>query len=359
MTTEVVPDLDPGKVEEFGGWLFETYSRSVLTLMIDVGHRTGLFEVATQGAATSAELAERAGLQERYVREWLGALTTAGVFTYEPSAGTYALPAEHAVGLAGAGSTNLAPMSLATALLGNNLDGIVAAFRDGGGVPYETFRPEFTAVMDGMSRGFFDGQLIDGVLPLTGDLPARLATGIRVADIGCGTGHAVNLLAAAYPASTFVGYDLATDAIEQARQEAARMDLPNAHFEVHDVAQLTTVPPFDAVFAFDTIHDQADPAGVLRAVHRVLVDDGTFVVFDTKASSKLENNIGNPLAPFLYSVSTLHCMTVSLAVGGAGLGTCWGEELARQLLTEAGFEVLSVSDVPDDPMDVVFLCKKR
>lgn len=302
--------------------------------MIDVGHRTGLFDAASAGPATSTELAERAGLRERYVREWLGALTTAEIFGYDAESGRYTLPAEHAACLTGGGSNNLAPMSLLPALLGNHLDGIIDAFRHGGGVPYEKFRPRFTAVMDELSRGMFDGQLIDGILPLTGDLPARLEAGIRVADVGCGSGHAMNLLAAAYPASTFVGYDIGADAIEQARAEAAEMGLGNVRFEVQDVAQLPVDPPLDAVFAFDAIHDQADPAAVLRSVHAALADGGTFVMLDIKASSHLENNVGNPLAPMLYSISTLHCMTVSLALDGAGLGTCWGEELARQMLDD-------------------------
>lgn len=357
MTADLSPALDEAKIEEFAGKVFETYTGSMVTLMIDIGHRTGLFDAAAEGPATSAELAERAGLQERYVREWLGALTTADVFTYDPATTQYTLPGEHAACLSGDGSANLAPLSLITALLGNHLDDVATAFREGGGVPYEKFRPRFTAVMDQLSRGLFDGQLVDGILPLTGDLPERLAAGIRAADIGCGTGHAVNVLAAAYPKSTFVGYDIGADAIENARAEAESMGLANASFEVQDVARLPQDPPFDAVFAFDAIHDQADPAGVLRSVHGVLADGGVFVMFDIKASSRLENNVGNPLAPYLYSISTLHCMTVSLALDGAGLGTVWGEELARQMLADAGFEVLSVSDVPDDPMDVVYLCR--
>jgi len=229
------------------------------------------------------------------------------------------------------------------------------AFREGGGVPYDAFRPEFTDVMDAGSRGYMDGQLIDGVLPLTGDLPDRLRRGIRVADIGCGTGHAINLLARAFPASSFTGYDIAADAIERARDEAARWGLPNAAFAVLDVATLPTDPPFGAVFAFDAVHDQADPARVLRRVHDALEPGGVFVMFDIKAATALEDNIGNPMAPFLYGVSTLHCMTVSLASGGAGLGTAWGVELAQTMLAEAGFAGVTVQDVPDDPMDVLYV----
>jgi SAM-dependent methyltransferase len=342
--------------EAFAERIFGIYTDSMLTLMLDIGHRTGLFDAAAQGPATSAELSKRAGLQERYVREWLGAMTTGGVVTYDPDTETFSLPPAHAACLAGDGSANLAPLSVITGHLATHLDGVIHAFREGGGVPYEAFRPRFTEVMDNLSRGFLDGQLLAGVLPLTGDLPDRLTEGIRVADIGCGTGHAINLLAAEYPASSFVGYDIGADAIAQARAEAERMGLTNARFEVRDVVDLPG--ELDAIFAFDAIHDQADPAGVLRATYRALRPGGVFVMFDIKASSHLERNVDNPLAPFLYSISTLHCMTVSLALGGAGLGTCWGEELARQMLADAGFEILSVSDVPDDPMDVVYLSRK-
>ncbi len=180
---------------------------------------------------------------------------------------------------------------------------------------------------------------------------------MRVADVGCGTGHAINLMAATFPASTFHGFDFAVDAVEAGRKEAAEMGLANATFEVRDVAALPEAS-FDVVFAFDSIHDQKDPAGVLRAIHDALVPGGQFVMMDIKANSALEDNIGNPFAPLLYGISTLHCMTVSLALGGAGLGTVWGEQLARQMLADAGFTVDAVHDVPDDPMDSIYLARR-
>jgi trans-aconitate methyltransferase len=157
-------------------------------------------------------------------------------------------------------------------------------------------------------------------------LTDQLTAGIRVADIGCGTGHTTNLLAQAFPQSTFVDYDLAEDAIDRGRTEATQYGLPNATFEVLDVTRLPAEPPLGAAFAFDAIHDQTDPAGVLARVFDALAPGGVFVMFDIRASSHLDNNVGNTLAPLLYTVSTLHCMTVSLASGGAGLGTVWGKD---------------------------------
>jgi SAM-dependent methyltransferase len=357
MTAAGAP-MDEARVEAFAGRLLATYTEAMVALMIDVAARTGLFETLATGAGTSDELAGRAGLVERYVRECLGALVTAGIVQHDPATGRYALPPEHAVCLSGQGSLNLAPFSQVSTLLAGHVAGVSRAFRNGGGVPYEAFRPEFTKVMDAMSRGLLDEQLIDGILPLTGTLPERLDRGIRVADVGCGTGHAVNLLATTYPRSAFIGFDLSEEAIAAARSEAADHGLTNASFQVLDVAQLPAEPPFGAVFAFDAIHDQVDPGGVLARVHAALEPGGVFVMLDIRASSRLEDNVGNPLAPWLYGVSTLHCLTVSLAHDGAGLGTVWGEQVATRMLTEAGFVDVAVEAVPDDPFDSLYVSHK-
>jgi len=339
------------------GTIFGHYAGGMLTFMIDIGLRTGLFEAAAAGPATSADLAKRAGLSERYVREWLGAIVTGGIMSYDASTRTYALPPEHAACLTGAGSSNLAPVSQLVTTLAEHVDGVVAAFRSGGGVPYERYRPRFTDVMDRLSRGTFDETLIPELLPLVPDLPARLSRGIRVADVGCGTGHAINLMAAAYPRSTFVGYDLAEDAIEKARAEAESLDLPNATFEVLDVATLAPAEPFDVIFAFDAIHDQADPAGVLSRIRASLSPDGWFVLVDINTASDLAQNVDNPIAPFVYGISTLHCLTVSLAAGGAGLGAAWGRDVATRMLHDAGFQEVTVHDAPGDPLNLVYVCR--
>jgi len=352
------PELDEARIERFAERLLGRYTDSLVTLMIDLADRTGLFGALAAGPCTSQELAARAGLQERYLRECLGALVTARIVDFDPGTRHYLLPTEHAVCLTGDGSLNLAPMARVGTVLAGHVAAVARAFREGGGVPYDAFRPEFTEMMDGVSRGLMDSQLVDGILPLTSDLIDRLSAGIRVADLGCGTGHAVTVLARAFPRSTFTGYDLAADAIEAARAEAAELGLTNATFDTLDVAALPAVPPFDAICAFDAIHDQADPAGVLARAHAALAPGGTFLMMDVKAASDLEDNLDNPLAPWLYGVSTLHCTTVSLAQGGAGLGTVWGERVARQMLADAGFIEVTVHDVPDDPLDSVYIARK-
>jgi SAM-dependent methyltransferase len=355
----VVEQLDAQKAGEFAERLLGIYNGAMVGLMIDLGHRTGLFEAAAAGAATSEELAARAGLQERYVREWLGSVTTAGIVTYDASTRAYTLPAEHAACLTGHTGNNLAPMSQFLGFLGKHVPRVSECFREGGGVPYEEFRPEFTELMDAEGRMRYDQMLVDVYLPTVPGLVERLTAGANVADVGCGTGHCVNLMAKAFPASRFTGYDIAADAIEAGRAEAAAMGLTNARFEVLDVTRLPSDPPFDAIFAFDSIHDQVDPATVLRKAHEALRPDGVFVMLDIRASSNLEENLGHPLAPMLYAVSTLHCMTVSLAHGGAGLGTVWGEQVARAMLAEAGFSrVRIVEELEADPINALYECRR-
>lgn len=348
--------LDPQRVQAFAGRMLNVYTGGALMFLTDIGYQAGLFEAAAQGPATSPELAERAGLEERYVREWLAAMTTGGIFTYEPATRTYRLPPEHAALLTGESGRNLAPMSQIISSFAKHVPAIVRCFREGGGVPYSAYRPEFTERMDDLWRRMYDEQLITGFLPLATKLPERLGAGIRVADIGCGTGHAVNVMAQAYRASTFAGFDIADDAIARARAEAEAMGLVNARFEILDVTRLPTDPPFDLITAFDAIHDQADPAAVLRRGHDALAPDGVFFMVDFKGSSRLEENLDYPFATLYYSSSLLHCMPVSLAEGGAGLGSMWGEQLARQMLTEAGFGSVKVVASPRS-QNSVYICR--
>lgn len=349
--------LDRKRVQEFARGLFGHYTSGLLVLMVQIGHRTGLFEALAQGPGTSQEIAERAGLDERYVREWLGAMVTGGIAEYEPASGSYTLPPEHAACLTGTSSRNLAPGSQMLPILAARLSRVIECFRTGGGVPYADYRPDFTEAQDASWRLLYDGLLLKGFLPAVPGLPERLAAGIRVADLGCGTGHAINVMAQAYPRSTFVGYDFAEDGIARAREEARQMGLANARFEALDVTRLPDEPRFDLLTAFDAIHDQRDPAAVLRRAAAVLAPDGVFLMVEPKAASRLEDNVGNPFAPYLYGMSVLHCMTVSLAEGGTGLGTVWGEQTARRMLAEAGFASVDVVDAPG-PQNSIFICRR-
>jgi SAM-dependent methyltransferase len=349
--------LDAKRVQEFARTLFGFYTGGLLTLLVDIGHRTGLFEAAAQGPGTSAELAARAGLDERYVREWLGAMATARVVEYDAASGRYTVPPEHALCLTGPSSRNLAPGSQSLRMLAARMPKVAECFRAGGGVPYGDYQPDFTEAQDASWRRLYDGLLIKGFLPAAQGLPERLAAGLRAADVGCGTGHAVNLMAREYPRSQFVGYDLGEEAIRRARAEAQGLGLTNARFEVLDVTRLPATPPFDLVTSFDAIHDQRDPAATLARIAEALAPDGVYLMLEPRASSQLEENLGNPFAPYIYGMSVLHCLTVSLAEGGAGLGTAWGRDTARRMLAEAGFTSVEVVPAPG-PQNDIFVCRR-
>ncbi len=341
---------------DFLSRVIDILNDGMLCLGISIGHRTGLFDAMADGAkATSADIAKRAGLNERYVREWLGAMATGRIVDYDSTTKTYRLPPERAVFITrAAGIDNLAVQAQYTALLGSVEGRIVESFRRGGGVPYSEFG-DFQRLMAEESAQTLDARLLDTTLPLVDGQVDRLTSGIDVADIGCGSGHAINLMAAAFPASRFVGYDFSDDGLKAARAEATEKNLTNARFESKDVSTLDSVAAFDFITSFDAIHDQAQPDRVLSGIRRALRPDGVYLCVDIAASSDLAKNLEHPLGPLLYMVSTMHCMTVSLALGGKGLGTVWGTELASSMLADAGFGRIEVKQVEGDIMNNYYI----
>ncbi len=362
--TSVQPDIQFEEMQSeagaFVGQLFSWINGAGAVLLIDVAHRAGLFEAAADGTGTSDELAERAGLSERHVRELLNGLTCAGIFTYSPADGRYTLPPSRRQCLSGSGPQNFAAATGFLGLAGRYVERVTETVAHGGGIPYSAYRPEFTALMDAGMRRVYDALLVDGYIPAVDGLAERLRLGARVADVGCGTGHVDNLLAAAYPESTFVGFDLAADALDRARAEASALGAANVTFEQRDVRHLPVDPPFDVVFAFDSIHDQADPAGVLARAREALHPGGMFVMIDVHMSSRLEDNIGHPMGTWMYTTSLFHCMQVSLAEDGAALGTCWGWQTATRMLEEAGFRDVTVLTAPaGDPINAIFVGRRN
>jgi len=360
MTTVSEPEIDQGKAQEFVQKLTEIIVGGRLSLMISIGHQTGLFDVMSELApSTSDQVAEAAGLNERYVREWLAAMVTSRIVEYDPERKTYRLPPEHGSALTrAAGLGNRAVMAMMTTLLAQTEQPLIECFRHGGGVPYGAF-VGFARIMAESSARIFDGTLLQRTLPAVPGIVERLQTGIDVADIACGSGRPINLMARAFPASRFTGFDFSEEAVAAARAEAAAWGVTNARFESADVAALGLADAFDFITVFDGIHDQAQPATVLNNIARTLRAGGTFLMVDIAGSSNLHENMSDPLAPSRYVISTMHCMTVSLSQGGAGLGTMWGEQLARQMLAEAGFTVLDVMRIPGDDGNYYYIATRR
>ena len=357
--SEITVPLDETRAAAFGEKMAGILNGGAIAMMTSIGHRTGLFDtMATLPPATSAEIAECAGLQERYVREWLGAMVTGGIVEVNEASTHYALPPEHAACLTrGARPGNMAATAQWIPLLGAVESQVVECFERGGGVPYDAYE-RFHAVMAEESDQTVVAVLEDVLLPAVPGLVARLEAGIDVLDVGCGSGHALSTMARAFPRSRFTGYDLSPEAVLSARASARAEGLANLRFEARDVSQLPEVDRFDLVTAFDAIHDQARPDVVLAAIASALRPDGTFLMQDIAGTSHVHEDREGPMSPFLYTISCMHCMTVSLAQGGMGLGAMWGRDTACRMLGEAGFGDVSVMELEHDPLNFLYDCHK-
>jgi ubiquinone/menaquinone biosynthesis C-methylase UbiE len=340
-----VSEFDQAKAEAFADRVLTALRHGARCLRFSVGHRTGLFDVmGGLPPATSEEIAARAELNERYVREWLGAMTTAKVVEVDPQTRRFVLPKEHAAFLTrAAAADNMAVFSQYISVLGQVEDDIVKCFKHGGGVPYSKFS-RFHEVMAEDSGQSVLSALETHILPLVPGLIDQLESGIRMLDVGCGRGRILNRLAVLYPRSRFVGMDLSDSAIAHAREEAARAGCDNVRFVAADLSDFNeTAEPkaFELITTFDAIHDQARPLNVLIGIHRALKPQGVYLMQDISGSSHVHKDIDHPIGTFLYTASCMHCMTVSLAQGGEGLGAMWGEEKTREYLQRAGFNSIT------------------
>jgi ubiquinone/menaquinone biosynthesis C-methylase UbiE len=362
-TAQAHSGFDQTRADEFAGKLLTTLNDGGLSLMISVGHRTGLFDaMSTMAPATSKEIAARAGLEERYVREWLGAMVSARVVEVEPEAMRFSLPSEHAAFLTrAAAADNMAIIAQYIAILAGVEDDIVDCFRHGGGVPYSRF-PRFHEVMAEDSGQAIVSSLESHILPLVPGLMERLSNGIRVLDVGCGRGRVLTRLAELYPSSRFVGMDFSNDAISYAKGEASSVEISNAKFiavDLSDFDETAEADSFDLITTFDAIHDQARPLNVLKGVHRALKPDGVYLMQEIGGSSHVEKDIEHPIGTFLYTISCMHCMTVSLAQGGEGLGAMWGEAMTREYLQTAGFRSIEKHNFDHDIQNNWYVVKKQ
>ncbi|MGE0226792.1 MAG: class I SAM-dependent methyltransferase [Acetobacteraceae bacterium] len=358
MTTETIdrPTLDMHAAEGFAGRMADMLNHGAAAVMISAGHRLGLFDLmAGQPAQTGQEIAQRGRLNERYLREWLAAMVTAGIMTYDPAARRYGLPEEHAACLTrGAALGNLAVYAQHVALLGKLEDTTLRLIETGGGTDYGAY-PCFHQLMAEDSEQTVTAGLFDHVLPLVPGIEQRLAAGIDVLDAGCGRGAALIAMARRYPQSRFVGYDLCGDAIEFAARAAEDAGLANLRFERRDMTGYVEPDRWDFVTSFDAVHDQKDPAALVRGLRASLRPGGVYLMQDIGGSAFLEKNADFPMATFLYAISLVHCTPVSIGQGGAGLGTMWGWETALRFLWEAGFSSVEKHLLPHDPMNVWFV----
>jgi 2-polyprenyl-3-methyl-5-hydroxy-6-metoxy-1,4-benzoquinol methylase len=331
--------MDENRAAEFTGRVLADTAAAATVVLAALGDRVGLFKsLAEHGPGTSGELAARTSCSERYVREWLAGMFAAGYLTYDDAQGSYALPAEHAPTLAtepGAAFFGGVHQELIGAI--QRYDDVTRAFRHGGGVRLADLHPDVWAGTSRFTAQWHQNMLVQEWLPLAPGTEAKLRSGARVADVGCGTGQALIALARAYPAITATGYDAHQPSIEQARRAAAEAGVADrVSYHVLDAA--AGLPEsFDVITTFDVVHDAVDPLGLLRSIRDALRPGGRYLCLEINCSDQAAGNTG-PIAALLYGFSVLYCMTTSLAEGGEGLGTLGLPEPAlRQLAGKAGF----------------------
>lgn len=348
--------MDRQKIEAFLGRFVELASGATTIGLLAIADRSGLSAyLGDNGGGTAAEIAAGAGLEERYVEEILSGLAAAGVVEYDPADATFTLPPEHSVFLADEESPYFMGGWLDMIPAGfRQIDGVATATVHGGGVGFEEFGSE---IIRGIDRGNAPSQrvfLTRKWLPAVPGMVEKLETGIQVADIGCGSGTVPRLIAESYPNSRVFGYDASPDSIAVARSRSAHLD--NIEFHAYRAKEVPTEPGFDLITTFDVIHDLADPRGALEHIRDSLRPDGSYLMMEPNASSRLEDNLDDRGA-LLYGISTLHCMTQSLARDGAGLGAAWGAQKAEEMSLAAGFSSFERLDEITNRFSAFYLLK--
>jgi SAM-dependent methyltransferase len=356
MTTETA--IDQARMEAFVGKALGDTSGLMTTLLAAIGDRLGLFkELAKNGSATSGELAARAGVNERYTREWLGGMASAGYLEYAPGSGRFALPPEHAPVLAQeAGPVFFGGVHQEILGVLPVIPRVIEAFRHGGGVPQSAYGDDLCEGIERFTAGWFENLLLPVWLPSVPAAQVKLERGGRVADVGCGRGRALIALAQAYPAARYTGFDVHGSTIAQARANATAAGVADRVTFVQLDASRGLPEHYDLITTFDVVHDAVDPRGLMRAIYTALATDGLYLCLEINCSERLEENAG-PLGALFHGFSLLYCMTSSLAGGGEGLGTVGlPESKLRELASEAGFG--GIERVPlENPFNSLYMAR--
>ena len=340
--------MDKERMKEFSQRIFGDMAATMNTGLAYIGHKSGLFKAMDgMGPLTAEQVVQASGLQSRYVEEWLKGMAAGGMLDYDPAARTFTLPPEHAYFLNSEGTDHfMAGVYLRAVSLLQVAPQVADAFKAGGGVLFKDYPDDFHEISDMMNRGAYENRFVSYWMEQMPETKARLeAGGARALDFGCGAGRVPITLGKAYPKSTFIGVDsheLSIKMAHELKQQEGAGD--NVQFVNQRIDDFDADEPFDFISACDCIHDLEDPLGTLQKIRRLLKPDGIFFVIEPRVADELEDNL-NPIANMFYGISIFYCMTQSLAKGGPGLGTCYGERNMRQLMADAGFtrfEVLNI-----------------
>jgi 2-polyprenyl-3-methyl-5-hydroxy-6-metoxy-1,4-benzoquinol methylase len=333
------PTVDPEKLMAFVFRAVEEAGAALNCALVVMGDRLGYYRsLADNGASTPAELAERTNTDEHYAREWLNAQAAGSFVTYDPTTGRYQLPPEHAVAL-----TDETSPAFVTGLFqtvhGTVTDAgrIIDVARTGDGVGWGDHNSDVHEGCERFFRPTYAAYLVNAWLPALDGVVDKLSAGARIADVGCGHGASTILMAQAFPAATFLGFDGHAGSITTARERAGELGIqPQITFDAFS-AQTFPGGPYDLVTMFDCLHDMGDPVGAARHVRDVIADDGTWMIVEPAAGDHVEDNL-NPIGRTFYGFSTLLCTPSSLSQPvGLALGTQAGPARIKDVVTAAGF----------------------
>jgi SAM-dependent methyltransferase len=353
-----VPALDMEKVQAFAFKTLGDIIGTQIDILYLIADRLGLFQILAQsGPVTSEEFATKAGINERYAREWLAAMACHKTLTYDDATRRFTLPPEHAAVLADVDSgLYLGSFPAMHKAFWANADELTEAFKHGGGVPQDRYGDDFWCGFERFSRTAFRNNLVQDWIPAMPSVDAALRAGGTVADVGCGNGQALLFLAQGYPEATLVGFDSYAPAIAAANANARAAGLADrVRYEVCDVTR--GIPgQYDLITTFDVVHDMPRPRPAMKEIKRALKPDGTYFVLEFNFFSDLQSNIDHPfgIGAFGYSASVGYCMTTALAVGGEGTGTCMGEAKMREFVAEGGFTHFRRLDFPGNPFNIFY-----
>jgi len=358
------------KRQPFSKTMSDILNFGSLNLAMAIGYRTRLFDFMDESDSfqSAFEIAGKANLNERYIKEWLGIMVCGGIIELSVNQNgeeLFHLPKRHGDLLTRrAGNSNLGVYTQEIPLLTESaMEHVVQGFTTGEGVDYCHY-PKFQSFMSQLANAKHARVLVKEFLPTvdSGKMLKKMKSGIQVCDLGCAEGIALILMAEAFPQSDFRGIDISDDAIKKAETSAREKGLVNVKFIKTDSADLKDNQSlrcsFDYVTAFDAIHDQTRPLDSLSGIHSILKPKGCFSMIDIAASSHLSQNKEHPMGAFLYTVSLMHCMPVGMVDGGMGLGMMWGREKALKMLEQAGFKKIKILEIPNDSFNLHFFCRK-
>ncbi|MCA9217790.1 MAG: methyltransferase domain-containing protein [Planctomycetales bacterium] len=344
--------MDENKLHELVGQMLHDLGGAFSVPLVQIGERLGLYEALNEaGPSTVEELADRTGVAERYMQEWLCAQAASNYVTYDAESGKFSMTPEQAFVLADRASPfYLAPAFGSAAAFQQNEPLVAKAFKSGEGVGWGSQSKCLSCAVAQFFRPGYENHLLQAWLPAIDGMIEKLKSGARVADVGCGHGITTMIMAQAFPNSEFIGLDFHEESIEAARQHAAEKSLSNLQFDVCLAKHVHG--KFDLATIFDCLHDMGDPAGAMKHIRETLKEDGACMIVEPMAGDTLSDNL-NPVGRLYYAASTMVCVPTSLAQEvGTALGAQAGEKRLKEIIVnEGGFS--SLRRVAETPFNMI------